>query len=139
MTMKVQDIMKSAVEIISPMESTKEAARKMHDLHIGSLPVVDNGQLVGMITDRDICVRVTATGRDAISTRVKEVMGNSVKTCHADLDIEEAAKLMIDHHIRRLVVLDANDTISGFLSVDDLAKTSHELASKVLEATIPIH
>jgi CBS domain-containing protein len=137
--MKVQELMKSAVEIISPTESTKEAARKMHDLHIGSLPVVDNGQLVGIITDRDICVRVTATGRDAISTRVKEVMGNAVQTCYADLDIEAAAKLMIDHHVRRLVVLDRNEAISGFLSVDDLAKTSHELASQVLEATIPIH
>jgi len=137
--MKVQELMKSVVETIAPMESTKEAARKMHDLHIGSLPVVDNGQLVGIITDRDICVRVTATGRDAISTRVKEVMGNAVKTCYADLELEAAAKLMIDHHVRRLVVLDRNETISGFLSVDDLAKTSHELASQVLEATIPIH
>jgi len=137
--MKVQELMKTAVETIAPTESTKEAARKMHDLHIGSLPVVDNGQLVGMLTDRDICVRVTATGRDAISTRVKEVMGNSVKTCYADMEIEAAAKLMIDHHVRRLVVLDRNEAISGFLSVDDLAKTSHELASQVLEATIPIH
>lgn len=137
--MKVQDIMKSPVETIAPGESTKEAARKMHDLHIGSLPVVDNGQLVGIITDRDICVRVTATGRDAISTSVKEVMGKSVETCRADQDVEAAAKIMMDHHIRRLVVLDASNAISGFLSVDDLAKKSHELASKVLEATIPIH
>lgn len=137
--MKVQDIMKSGVETISPTATAKEAAQKMHDLHIGSLPVVDNGQLVGIITDRDICVRVTATGRDAVMTRVKEVMGKAVETCLADQDLEEAARIMIDHHIRRLVVLDRNNAISGFLSVDDLAKTSHELASKVLEATIPIH
>ncbi len=137
--MKVQELMKASVETIAPMESTKDAARKMHDLHIGSLPVVDNGQLVGMLTDRDICVRVTATGRDAVSTRVKEVMGNSVKTCYADLDLEAAAQLMVDHHVRRLVVLDRNDAISGFLSVDDLAKASHELASKVLASTVPIH
>lgn len=137
--MKVRDLMKSPVETIPSSESAKEAARKMHDMHVGSLPVVDNGQLVGMITDRDVCVRVTATGRDAISTRVKEVMGKSVETCLADQDINDAAQIMIDHHIRRLVVLDANNAITGFLSVDDLAKTSHELASKVLEATIPIH
>lgn len=137
--MKVQDVMKSGVKTISPADNTKEAAAIMHDLHIGSLPVVDNGQLVGMLTDRDICVRVTATGRDAVMTSVKEVMGNSVKTCFADQDINEAAKIMMDHHIRRLVVLDRKNAITGFLSVDDLAKTSHELASKVLEATIPIH
>lgn len=137
--MKVQDIMKSGVKTISPTETTKEAAIIMHDSHIGSLPVVEKGQLVGMITDRDICVRVTATGRDAVSTSVKEVMGNSVKTCYADQDINDAARIMIDHHIRRLVVLDRKNAITGFLSVDDLAKTSHDLASKVLEATVPIH
>lgn len=137
--MKVQDIMNSAVQTITPADNTKEAAQRMHDLHIGSLPVVDNGQLVGIITDRDICVRVTATGRDAVSTSVKEVMGKAVETCFNDQDINDAATIMIDHHIRRLVVLDRKNVITGFLSVDDLAKTSHELASKVLEATIPIH
>lgn len=137
--MKVQDIMKSPVETTAPAENTKEAAERMHDKHIGSLPVVDNGQLVGIITDRDICVRVTATGRDAVSTRVKEVMGKAVATCFADQDVNDAAKIMIDHHIRRLVVLDRNQVISGFLSVDDLARASHELASQVLEATIPVH
>ena len=137
--MKVQDIMKSGVETIAPTNTAKEAATIMHDKHIGSLPVVDNGQLVGILTDRDICVRVTATGRDAVMTSVKEVMGKSVETCRADQDIEAAAQVMIDHHIRRLVVLDGNDAITGFLSVDDLAKASHEVASKVLEATIPIH
>lgn len=137
--MKVQEIMKSPVETIAPTENTKEAAQRMHDKHIGSLPVVDNGQLVGIITDRDICVRVTATGRDAVSTSVKEVMGKSVETCTADQDVNDAAQAMMDHHIRRIVVLDSKKAIVGFLSVDDLAKTSHELASKVLEATIPIH
>ena len=137
--MKVQDVMKSAVQTILPTDNTKEAAQRMHDMHIGSLPVVDNGQLVGIITDRDICVRVTATGRDAVSTSVKEVMGKSVETCYMDQELNDAAKIMMDHHIRRLVVMDRKNAITGFLSVDDLARTSHELASKVLEATIPIH
>lgn len=137
--MKVQEIMASKVETISPINTAKEAARKMHDLHIGSLPVVDGDQLVGIITDRDICVRVTATGRDAAMTQVKEVMGKGVETCFEDQDIDAAAKLMIDHHIRRLVVLNRDNGITGFLSVDNIASKSHELASTVLEATIPIH
>jgi CBS domain-containing protein len=137
--MKVQEVMTSKVETISPTDTAKEAARIMHDLHIGSLPVVDGDQLVGIITDRDICVRVTATGRDAVMTRVKEVMGKGVETCLEDQEIDDAAKLMIDHHIRRLVVLNRDNAITGFLSVDDMAKKSHELASTVLEATIPIH
>jgi CBS domain-containing protein len=137
--MKVQEVMTPKVETIAPSNTAKEAARKMHDLHIGSLPVVDGDQLVGIITDRDICVRVTATGRDATMTRVKEVMGKAVETCFADQDINDAAKLMIDHHIRRLVVLNRDNGISGFLSVDNIASKSHELASSILEATIPIH
>ena len=137
--MKVQEVMVSKVETISPTSTAKEAARKMHDLHIGSLPVVDGDQLVGIITDRDICVRVTATGRDAVMTQVKEVMGKGVGTCFEDQDINDAAKLMIDHHIRRLVVVNRNNGITGLLSIDDMAKKSHELASTVLESTIPIH
>ena len=137
--MKVQEVMTSSVETIAPTSTAKEAARKMHDLHIGSLPVVSDGQLLGIITDRDICVRVTATGRDAAMTRVKEVMGKEVGTCFEDQDLNDAAKTMIDHHIRRLVVLNHDNGISGLLSIDDIAKKSHELASTVLEATIPIH
>jgi CBS domain-containing protein len=137
--MKVQEVMTSKVETISPTNTAKEAARKMHDLHVGSLPVVNEDQLVGIITDRDICVRVTATGRDATMTQVKEVMGKEVGTCFEDQDINDAAKLMTDHHIRRLVVLNRDNGICGLLSIDDIAKKSHELASEVLEATIPIH
>jgi CBS domain-containing protein len=137
--MKVQEVMTSRVETISPTNSAKEAARKMHDLHIGSLPVVSGDQLTGIITDRDICVRVTATGRDAAMTLVKEVMGTGVGTCFEDQDINDAAKLMIDHHIRRLVVMNRDNGITGLLSIDDMARKSHELASSVLEATIPIH
>ena len=137
--MKVQEVMTSRVETISPTNSAKEAARKMHDLHIGSLPVVSGDQLAGIITDRDICVRVTATGRDAAMTLVKEVMGTGVGTCFEDQDINDAAKLMIGHHIRRLVVMNRDNGITGLLSIDDMARKSHELASTVLEATIPIH
>ena len=137
--MKIKDVMTSKVETISPTSTAKEAARTMHDLHIGSLPVVDGNQLLGIITDRDICVRVTATGRDATMIPVKEVMSKQVATCFEDDDINAAAKLMMDHHIRRLVVLNRDNTITGFLSVDNMAKKSHELASTVLQATIPIH
>lgn len=137
--MKVQEVMTSKVETISATSSAKEAARKMHDLHIGSLPVVNGDELVGIITDRDICVRVTATGRDAGMTPVKGVMGTGAGTCFEDDDINDAAKQMIDKHIRRLVVLNRDNGITGLLSIDDMAKKSHELASSVLEATIPIH
>lgn len=137
--MKINEIMTPKVESISPDSTVKEAARKMHDLHIGSLPVVDNGELVGIITDRDICCRVVATGRDAVMTNVDEIMARDVTTCFDDQDITDAAHLMADHHIRRLAVLSRDNSMVGFLSVEDLARSSHQLASNVLEAATPLH
>ena len=138
--MKILDIMTPTVESISPENTTKDAARKMHDLHIGALPVIDeNNQLVGLITDRDICCRVVATGRDAVMTKVKEVMNKEITTCFDDQDITDATQLMTDRHIRRLPVLSRDNSMAGFLSVDDIARTSHDLASTVLEATTSVH
>ena len=111
----------------------------MHDEHVGALPVVVDEQLVGIITDRDICCKVTATGRDAGWTKVEEVMTKDVVTCLDDLDTSDAANIMIDHNIRRLAVLNHQSALVGFLSVDDLARSSYELASSVLEASRTVH
>lgn len=111
----------------------------MHDQHVGALPVVVDEQLVGIITDRDICCKVTATGRDASWTKVEEVMTKDVVTCLDDLDTSDAANIMIDHNIRRLAVLNHQSALVGFLSVDDLARSSYELASSVLEASRTVH
>lgn len=138
--MKIQDIMSSKVETISPDATTKVAARTMHDLHIGSLPVVnDKQELLGIITDRDICCKVVATGRDAGWTKVHEVMHKDVVTCFDDQEIADAANLMSEQHIRRLAVLTRDNSLSGFLSVDDLAKGSYDLAGAVLQASTSLH
>ena len=137
--MKVNELMSSKVEFTTPLSSTKEAARQMHDFHIGALPVIDDGELVGIITDRDICCKVTATGRDAGWTKVEEVMVKDVTTCFDDQNVGDAANIMIDSHIRRLAVLDHDNSMVGFLSVDDLARSSHDLASSVLEASTQAH
>ncbi|WP_455217432.1 CBS domain-containing protein [Kaarinaea lacus] len=138
--MKIYEIMSPNVETISPDNTTKDAARVMHDMHIGSLPVVSKeGELLGIITDRDICCKVVATGRDAGWTKVYEVMQKDVATCFDDQDINEAAELMSHRHIRRLAVMNRNNSMSGFFSVDDLAHGSHDLAGAVLEATTTVH
>lgn len=137
--MKVNELMSSKVEFTTPTSTTKEAARQMHDTHVGALPVVDNGKLVGIITDRDICCKVTATGRDAGWTKVEEVMVKNVTTCSDDMSISDAANIMIAHHIRRLAVMNKDNSMVGLLSVDDLARSSHELASTVLEASTQAH
>lgn len=137
--MKTQDIMTAHVETISPSKSTKDAAVKMRNSHIGALLVVDGGQLVGVITDRDICCKVIATGRDAVMTQVQEVMANDLATCFDDHDVADAAKIMSDRHVRRLPVVRHDNSLAGLLSLDDLARSSHELAGTVLEAASPLH
>lgn len=137
--MRVQEIMTKQVESISPTTTLRQAARKMSDLNIGSLPIIADGKLQGIITDRDISCFAVAMGHDPNSTEVQKVMTREVSTCFDDQDIDEAAGLMSSQHIRRLAVLDHENNVTGFLSVDDLAKCSHDLAGAVLEAAIPSH
>jgi CBS domain-containing protein len=131
--------MSSRVEFTTPTTTIREAARQMHDAHVGALPVITDGQLVGIITDRDICCKVTASGRDAGWTKVDEVMVHTVATCFDDQNISEAATIMIKNHVRRLPVLNHDNEMVGFLSVDDLARKSHEIASAVVEASTQLH
>ena len=137
--MKVQEIMSTKVETIKPTSSLRAAARSLSNLNVGALPVVDDGKLVGIITDRDVSVYAIAIGRDPQNTDVQKVMTKEVFTCYEDQKLSEAAEIMEQHNIRRLAVMNRNDEIAGFLSVDDLAQVSHELAGGVLEAAIAIH
>ena len=137
--MKVQEIMSTKVETIKPTSSLRAAARLLSNLNVGALPVVDDGKLVGIITDRDVSVYAIAIGRDPQNTDVQKVMTKEVFTCYEDQKLSEAAEIMEQHNIRRLAVMNRNDEIAGFLSVDDLAQVSHELAGGVLEAAIAIH
>ena len=137
--MKVQEIMSKKVETIKPSSSLRAAARSLSNLNVGALPVVDDGKLVGIITDRDVSVYAIAIGRDPQNTDVQKVMTKDVFTCYEDQKLSEAAEIMEQHNIRRLAVMNRNDEIAGFLSVDDLAQVSHELAGGVLEAAIAIH
>ena len=137
--MKVKDLMSTQVEYTTPETSVKEAAHMMHELHVGALPVMEDGQLLGMITDRDICCKVIATGHSAGRTKVEEVMTKNVTTCFDDQNIGDATNIMIENHVRRIAVLDHENTMVGLLSVDDLARNSHDMASSVLEASTQRH
>ncbi len=137
--MKVQEIMTTTVESIAPDKTLRQAARRMSDLGVGSLPVMQDGRLLGIITDRDISCFAVAMGRDPNSTEVQKAMTREVTTCFDDQDIADAAQPMSERHIRRLAVLDHDNRVRGLLSVDDLARVSHDLAGGVLQAATPIH
>ena len=135
--MQVKKIMSSEVTTVGPELTIQECAEKMRDLGVGSLPVLNAGEPVGMITDRDICCRAVADGVDTATTKVQEVMTKEIACCYDDQECAEAANLMEEKHIRRLAVRNREEAIVGFLSVDDLARCSHDLAGEVLEAAGP--
>lgn len=135
--MLVRDIMTPRLESVMPSSSLRVAARKMRNLNLGSLPVAEDGRLIGMITDRDICCRGVANGHDPALTSVREIMSPEVLFCFSDDDVADAVRLMEDYHIRRLPVLYRNKALAGFLSVDDLARYSRQLAGEVLDRARP--
>jgi CBS domain-containing protein len=137
--MLVKEIMTPTMDSVGSDFSLQETARRMRDVNVGSLPVWERGELLGMITDRDICCRAVAEGRDPARTTVGEIMSRDVSYCFGDDDIAEAAQLMERKHIRRLAVLNHDRTMAGFLSVDDLAHHSHKLAGYVLDAARATH
>jgi CBS domain-containing protein len=120
--MNVESCMSSDVQIASPAESIREAARTMRDIDTGFLPVGENDRLVGMVTDRDIAVRGVAEGR-APDTPVRDVMTPEVHYVFADESIEEAAERMGDLQVRRLPVLNRDKRLVGIISLGDIAQS----------------
>jgi CBS domain-containing protein len=133
--MQVKDMMTRGAECIFPDATLQEAAQRMKSLDVGPLPVCENDRLVGMLTDRDITVRAVAEGRDPRATRVRDAMTEGVCYCFEDDDVADAARLMKEKQIRRLLVLDHNKRLTGIVSLGDLAvETGDEhLAGETLE------
>ncbi len=131
---RVKDLMTPQAEVISPDATTEDAASVMKTLDIGVLPVCDEEGLVGILTDRDLVVRVLAAKRDPKAMLVGEAMTPSVVYCFEDENIERAASVMAGQQIRRLPVLDRNRKLVGIVSVGDIAAygQSH-LGGEVLE------
>lgn len=117
--MPVRDIMTADVECLDCNDTIQSAAQKMAELNIGSLPVRDGGELVGIVTDRDLAIRAVAEGM-AVDTPVAQVMTEGLHTISADASSEDANRVMSAEQIRRLYVVD-NDALVGVVSLGDLA------------------
>lgn len=110
-----------------------EAARMMRDNDLGFLPVECDDRMVGMITDRDIALRVVGDGRDPGTTPVGEVMSAGVLYCFDDETLEDAARSMAGMQVRRLPVIDRDKRLVGVISLGDLGEAANlELGGKVL-------
>jgi CBS domain-containing protein len=135
--MLVKDCMTSHVECAKPNSTLREAAQMMRDLDVGPLPVCgEDDRLAGIITDRDITIRAIAEGKDAEKTSVRDVMTPKIIYCYEDDDITEAAHLMEENQVRRLVVLNRDKRMVGILSLGDIAVDTHDeqLCGHALEA-----
>ncbi|WP_309643535.1 CBS domain-containing protein [Phenylobacterium sp.] len=118
--MKVADVMTAQVATASPTDSVRKVAGVMANVDSGAVPVVEEDRVVGLITDRDIVLRVIATGGD-LDTKVSEVMTADVQTCGEDDNVADAAAQMASHQIRRLVVTSDKGKLVGILSLGDIA------------------
>jgi CBS domain-containing protein len=130
-------------DCIAPDNTLQEAARRMKDLDVGPLPVCFDDRLAGMVTDRDIVLRAVAEGRDPKTTRVRDVMTPHITYCFEDENVEEAARLMKDRQIRRLVVLNNDRRLVGIISLGDIAvdtgdrQLAGETLGRVSEPAMP--
>jgi CBS domain-containing protein len=118
--MKVRDIMTSDVAALAPSNTIVEVAQQMRMLNVGSIPIVQNGHLVGVITDRDIVVRVVADGLDPLQERVELHMSRDPVVIAPDATTDEAARIMARAQVRRLSVVE-DGRLVGYLALGDLA------------------
>jgi CBS-domain-containing membrane protein len=120
--MKVKDVMTPNAKAIWLTESLADAAKEMWENDCGVLPVIKDGcKVVGMITDRDICMATAIKDRNPSSISIEEVMNGVVYTTSSDEEVELALQTMREHRVRRLPVLNAAGELEGILSMNDIA------------------
>ncbi|MBI3899135.1 MAG: CBS domain-containing protein [Gammaproteobacteria bacterium] len=119
--MQAKEVMSSNIKIIPSNTSIQAAAELMRQMDVGTLPVSEDGRIVGMLTDRDIAIRAVASGADPRATPAREVMTRDVVSCYEDQDARDVAQMMEQKNVRRVVVVNRKNEAIGVLSVDDLA------------------
>jgi CBS domain-containing protein len=122
-SLRVHELMTRRVTSVHPASSVERAARLMEDGDFGALPVVgDNGVLVGIVTDRDIVVRIVARGREVRNAIVADCMSERVVACYAHESVAECMRQMARHRVRRMPIVDDRGRLVGILSQGDLAR-----------------
>lgn len=122
--MLCNEIMTTNPEFVLPSDSVMKAAQLMKSEDVGPIPIVENKdtkKLTGIITDRDLAIKVVAEARDPKTTRVKEVMTDDLVTCKENDDVNKALKLMQDYQVRRIPVVDKGDHLLGIIAQADVA------------------
>lgn len=122
--MKCNEVMTKDLSCCLPTDTTFDAAQLMKSEDVGPIPVVSDKEtkkLVGIVTDRDLALKVVAEGLDPKTTTIEEIVTTGLITVGPDDDVEKALNLMEDHQIRRIPVVDENDRLLGIISQADIA------------------
>ena len=121
---KCSEVMTNNPVCCLPNDTVANVAELMNSGNIGSIPVIENEQtkkLIGIVTDRDLTLKIVAKGLDAKSTKVETVMTRKVVTCRADDDLQKALDAMAENQLRRIPVVDADNKIMGIIAQADVA------------------
>jgi CBS domain-containing protein len=121
----IQDAMTSDPTTIELTTSVREAAQLMKSEDVGALPIVEDGRLVGVVTDRDLATRVLAEGKDT-DLPVGQIASKQVVSVDPQQPLEEAARLMAEHQIRRIPVVEEDGKLVGILAQADVAQAGHD-------------
>ncbi|MFZ0191648.1 MAG: CBS domain-containing protein [Streptosporangiaceae bacterium] len=125
MTRKVREIMSAAPACMAASESVSAAAKAMKERGIGTVLVLSGGRLAGLVTGRDIAIRVLAENRDPLTTRLDDICSSELAVLSPDDDVETATRIVRDRAVRRLPVM-ADGTPVGVVSIGDLALDKDE-------------
>lgn len=118
---RVRDVMTANPECVTEQDSVRDAARIMQKSDTGVVPVVDGKKIIGLITDRDIVVRLVADGKDLTNASVRDVMTKNVRSVRDNAGVSEVLDLMSNVQVRRVPVVNVNDELVGIVSMRDLA------------------
>lgn len=143
--MKVKEVMSVNPACCTPNDTAQNVAKMMCDLNVGSIPVVADQKsrsLVGMITDRDLCCRVLAHGLDAKSTTIQEFVTYNLAICSDGENVDSCERLMQEHQVRRVPVVDKENRVIGIVAQADLAlkdkpERVHKTVAEISKTTRP--
>ena len=122
MAQSIRELMTENPRTIEPSQPVQEAARIMRDEDAGVVPIVEGERLVGVITDRDIAIRVVAEGKDAQQTSVRDAASTNLVTIDPQQNLDEALRLMAKHQVRRLPVVEEDGRLVGVVAQADVAR-----------------
>jgi CBS domain-containing protein len=136
--MQIRDVMTTSPACCIPNDTVIRAARIMKEMDTGIVPVVESDRsrkLVGVVTDRDLCLWVVAEGQDPKTVQVQSCMTTHLVSCEPDEAVEKAMDLMREHLIRRILVVDRQGLIQGVVSIADVVRNS-DLSSTTIHETL---